>query len=258
MKPLCVIPARGGSTRLPGKNLAQIGSRSLVSLAADCAARTCCERIVVSTDDPAIAGVLPCIQRPPSISGPTADISQAVRHALVSCEAVDGVRYDPIITLQPTCPGRTASMIWRMLERMQALHCRSALTGVETVRWRWAWKSGTAWIDWEAEHYPRSQDVRAQYWQEINAVQISSREVVLAGNRWDLPLMIELLPSWAAIDIDDGEDLERARRVHDAIVTALDAEEGREVVVYGLSRDPESGAEREGKYQRGDTCKPSP
>lgn len=256
MNPLCVIPARAGSTRLPGKNLAQIGSRTLVAMAADCALGSCSHRLVVSTDDPAIAGHLSWIKRPDSISGPTADISQAVRHALIACEATDGERYDPIITLQPTCPGRTASMLRRMLERMEALHCRAALTGVETVRWRWAWDAGTAWIDWDADHYPRSQDVRGQYWQEINAIQIARRDVVLEGHRWDMPLMVELLPSWAALDIDDQVDLDRARRVHGAITAALDQEEGREIVVYNLSRDPVSGAERED--QRGRTCQPSP
>jgi len=74
-KPLCVIPARGGSKRFPRKNLALFRGRPLVGLTVDTAlASDVYSRVIVSTDDEAIAAAArdsgaDVRERPPELAG---------------------------------------------------------------------------------------------------------------------------------------------------------------------------------------------
>ncbi|MFW2830495.1 cytidylyltransferase domain-containing protein [Sphingomonas sp. ID0503] len=106
---IAVIPARGGSKGLPGKNLAPLDGVPLVLRtirAAQAASRIDC--VIVSSDDPAIlalakeAGVT-ALDRPAAISGDEASSEAAVLHALDSISTADGV----VVMLQCTSPFTT-------------------------------------------------------------------------------------------------------------------------------------------------------
>ncbi len=119
MKPrtLALIPARGGSRRLPRKNILPLGGRPLIawSIEAALAARSV-TRVIVSTDDSEIAAVARALgaevpfMRPPALAGDTASGEAVVLHALDFFEAT-GERYDRLLLLQPTSPLRTAEDI---------------------------------------------------------------------------------------------------------------------------------------------------
>nr|WP_120727806.1 acylneuraminate cytidylyltransferase [Streptomyces hundungensis] len=87
-KVLAVIPARGGSKGVPGKNLAPVGGVPLVVRAVlACRAARHVTDVVVSTDDPGIAAAArsagaDVVDRPAGISGDTAGSEAAVLHAL--------------------------------------------------------------------------------------------------------------------------------------------------------------------------------
>ena len=115
---LAVVPARGGSKGLPGKNLKPLKGRPLVALAGDVAAEvSTIDRAVVSTDDDAIAaaaeeaGLGAFFQRPPELSGDRVADLPVLLHALEACEAEDGVTYDVVVMLQPTSPLRRAEEV---------------------------------------------------------------------------------------------------------------------------------------------------
>ncbi|MEU4092742.1 acylneuraminate cytidylyltransferase [Streptomyces sp. NPDC026673] len=107
---LAVIPARGGSKGVPGKNLAPVGGVPLVARAV----RACREAglvtdVVVSTDDPAIAGAARAagaevVLRPPAIAGDTATSEAAVLHAMDAHEAMTGRGTDVVLLVQCTSP----------------------------------------------------------------------------------------------------------------------------------------------------------
>lgn len=222
---LCVIPARSGSERVPGKNLEKLDGKSLVSLAnMEAVNAGIFSDIVVSSDCKSMADGLQWVDRPKDISGPNADIADAVKHALLYCEKKNNIQYDYVVTLQPTIPLRSATVIKNLWERVIANKCRGGLTGVEIVPWIWNADKGAAENGWYPGPYPRSQSFgNKKFWQEINCVQVCDRATSLGGKRWGLPLAIELLPSFATLDIDTWEDLQLARSTYRKLRDAFDA-----------------------------------
>ncbi len=110
MTVLAIITARGGSKRLPGKNLRPLGGVPLIgwTIAAAKRAKTL-SACWVSTDDPAIAeaarslGAEAPFLRPASLSGDAATSADAARHALAEFER-GGRKADVVVLLQPTTP----------------------------------------------------------------------------------------------------------------------------------------------------------
>jgi CMP-N-acetylneuraminic acid synthetase len=110
---LAVVPARGGSKGLPGKNLRQVGGVSLVGRAARLAASLgWIDRAVLSTDDAAIAaeglrhGIAVPFMRPPELASDTAASADMWRHAWLAAEAHYAMRFDVSLLLEPTSPLR--------------------------------------------------------------------------------------------------------------------------------------------------------
>lgn len=114
---LGLIPARGGSKRLPGKNLKPLCGKPLIAWTIDAAlAARSLTQVVVSTDDPAIAGAardhgaeVPFL-RPAELASDTADGLSVTRHA-VQVLADAGTNFDYVMVLQPTSPLRSAADI---------------------------------------------------------------------------------------------------------------------------------------------------
>ncbi len=114
---LALIPARGGSKGIPGKNIRMMAGKPLIAYTIGAALR--CEeidRVVVSTDSREIADVavqygaeVPCL-RPEKLSGDTAKTIDAVLHMLRFLEEKKEF-YDYLVLLQPTSPLRTEKEI---------------------------------------------------------------------------------------------------------------------------------------------------
>ena len=108
---IALIPARGGSTRVPGKNLAEVGGTPLVGRAVTCAREAeLIDRVILSTDDPEIAAVgeeygaeVPFL-RPAELADDTAPMAGVVSHLL---DELDVTAAGVIVILQPTVPFRT-------------------------------------------------------------------------------------------------------------------------------------------------------
>jgi CMP-N-acetylneuraminic acid synthetase len=133
---LATIPARAGSKRLPGKNLRPLGGQPLIAYAIR-AALACgaVDRVVVSTEDAAIAGVArdygaSVVARPAELATDEANLGPVCRHALAEIERIDGRRYEIHVLLQPTSPFRTARHIREGLDRL----LEGGVDSVQSVR----------------------------------------------------------------------------------------------------------------------------
>lgn len=114
MKPLVIIPARGGSKGIPHKNIKLLGGKPLICYAIDTARKfTSDENICVSTDDDAIIKVVEdyglnvTFKRPDYLATDNAGTNGVLLHALEFYEK-KGNHYDIVILLQTTSPFRRA------------------------------------------------------------------------------------------------------------------------------------------------------
>lgn len=116
MRVLGVVPARGGSRAIPGKNLAPLGGRPLLAWTAEAALASSLTRVMLSTDDADIAaagralGLDVPFLRPAELATDDAASIDVVLHALDALEGEDGP-YDAVMLLQPTSPFRTVDDI---------------------------------------------------------------------------------------------------------------------------------------------------
>ena len=132
MKILGVIPARGGSKGVPGKNIKLLGGKPLIAHAIDCAIESGkLSRIVVSTDSEEIASVAEkygaeVILRPSDLATDSSNVVTAVKHVLEVLQE----DFDIIVLLQPTAPLRTGS---QLNEVINMLSDSEKLEGVTSV-----------------------------------------------------------------------------------------------------------------------------
>lgn len=111
---LALIPARGGSKRLPRKNVLPLAGRPLIAWTIQAALDAGgIDDVVVSTDDAEIADVARAagaavpFRRPSALASDDATTLDVVWHALAEL----GNRHDWLVLLQPTSPLRTAADI---------------------------------------------------------------------------------------------------------------------------------------------------
>jgi CMP-N-acetylneuraminic acid synthetase len=117
MRILALVTARGGSKRLPGKNIRALGGKPLIVWSIDVAQAVpdICD-VLVSTDDAAIAevcrraGALVPWLRPAALATDTAGSVDVALHALDWYEAEHGA-VDGLLLLQPTSPFRTTETV---------------------------------------------------------------------------------------------------------------------------------------------------
>lgn len=130
-----VIPARGGSRGLPGKNLRTLGALSLIGQAIASARESrLLTRVIVSTDSPEIAeearrygGEVP-FMRPAELASDEAGMVPVLQHAVRWLESAANARPDLIVTLQPTSPFRTGVEIDRTIRKVIETGSDSAQT----------------------------------------------------------------------------------------------------------------------------------
>src|SRR5688500_9327671 len=117
MTALALIPARGGSKGLPGKNTRALRGKPLIAWTIDAARQAgIFDRVLVSTDSSEIAdvarryGALVPFTRPAEIAADETPMRDVIRHTLVA-ETAAGLEPEIIVLLQPTSPLRSAEDI---------------------------------------------------------------------------------------------------------------------------------------------------
>jgi CMP-N-acetylneuraminic acid synthetase len=131
-----VIPARGGSRRLPGKNLHPVLGRPMLGRVIDAAlasGRIAPDRLVVSSDDEAILafarseGVV-AQPRPAELAGDDVWTEPVLRHAVERWEADRGVRSDVVVWLNASIPEVTPTHVAAVVDRLVGGGFREVLT----------------------------------------------------------------------------------------------------------------------------------
>lgn len=134
---LAVIPARGGSKGLPGKNIRPFAGLPLIAHTV-LFARLCPEidRCIVSTDSSEIAEVardhgadVPFL-RPAELAQDDTPIWPVLRHSLEQVEKESGVRYEFLMLLDPTSPSREQQDVTQATQRLRGCPTADGIIGV--------------------------------------------------------------------------------------------------------------------------------
>lgn len=122
--PLYIIPARGGSKGIPGKNIKPLCGRPLIAytieVAKECA--TDDNHIILSTDSEEIAQTGRALDlkvdymRPAELATDKSGSREVILDAMDWAEK-NGIKYDCVVLLQPTSPMRTAEDVKECLNR---------------------------------------------------------------------------------------------------------------------------------------------
>jgi CMP-N-acetylneuraminic acid synthetase len=124
-KILAIIPARGGSKRVPQKNIRLLNGQPLISFAIQAALQTTdVHRVIVSTDDETIAGVarkygaeVP-FMRPASLAKDSTPDQPVLQHTLGWLKENQNYIPDIVLYLRPTSPFKTSKIITEVIQRM--------------------------------------------------------------------------------------------------------------------------------------------
>lgn len=220
---VALIPARGGSKRLPRKNALPFAGRPMLAWTVEAAREAeLFDEVLLSTDDDEYAQIgetfgAKILRRPAHLADDRAGLIDVVKHALEG--AASGA--DLICLLLPNCPLRRSDDIRRAGHAMVE-DGGDALLSVVSFGWtppQRALRSGPAGLEFvfaEAK-YQKSQAYErtvcpsgAIYWARAGALQMADSLYVPGIRGFDMP--------WhRAIDIDEAYDYDLALALKDAM-----------------------------------------
>lgn len=233
---IAVVPARGGSVGVPGKNLRRVGGVSLIGRAVGAArATTLIDAVYVSTDDAAIArearaAGAQVIDRPSGLATSTASSEAALLHAL------DSLAADPeiLVFLQATSPFIDPDDLDAAIARVDSGESDVVFSARPSHAFLWRdGDAGATGVNHDPSYRLRRQDAEPQF-QESGAFYVMRVDGFRdAGFRFFGRIGIAVVAELTAMEIDSLDDLELARSIApivegiepidvDAVVTDFD------------------------------------
>ncbi len=224
MKIMALIPARGGSKRLPGKNVRLLGGKPLIVWSIEAArSMDAITAVVVSTDDQEIASIarsagasVPGL-RPAALASDTASSVDVAVHALAQYEQEHGPA-DALLLLQPTSPFRSRASMHAGLS-LFACHPGCSVVGVSsaTTHPLWCFRLDGGKLQPFVENgglHLRSQDLSPAY--VVNgAFYLVPADVLRDSHSFYAPEILPLIMEDPAelVDIDTEQDWQLAEQV---------------------------------------------
>jgi CMP-N,N'-diacetyllegionaminic acid synthase len=215
---LMVIPARGGSKRLPRKNVLPLCGKPLICWTIEAALQTdLSARILVSSDDDEILalarrysdrGVI-AHRRTDASATDTATTAEALAE-VVESERQTGYMPDTLILLQPTSPLRNAQDILAAVNMFKQAGCKDTVVSVCEVDHPSAWigviDEDSAFNGINVSN-KRSQDYHKEY--RLNgAVYVARSDVLIRkGSLFTGRLRASVMPRSRSVDVDEEADL---------------------------------------------------
>jgi len=225
MNVLGIVPARGGSKGVPGKNLRPLAGQSLLAYTAAAARQSgVIERIVLSTDSDGIAaegrrvGLEVPFLRPAALAADDTPMLPVLQHAI---EALDAAGWTPdlVALLQPTSPLRRPEHIRDAVNLLRESKADSVVTVVEVPRH--LSPDYVMRIDQgklrpflpQGAYITRRQDARAAYSREGTVYAFWPRTIERFGNIYGDDCRPLLIDQSESLSIDTAADWDAAERL---------------------------------------------
>lgn len=214
MKTIAIIPARGGSKRLPQKNIKLLGGIPLLahSILFAQANNEIIDEIYVSTDDETIKKIalqlgVKVLDRPEALSGDLEPTVTALKNALEQIDEVENV-----VLLQPTNPLRPENLLREAFDYYLEKRCDSLFTVTQNHH-KFGKINLEKFVPFNYKIGQRSQDLEPLFY-ENGLLYISKAELILEDkiiSENAVPFLIDHI--FAKIDIDTQEDFDYAEYV---------------------------------------------
>lgn len=222
LKTIAILPARGGSKGLPGKNVRPIGGKPLIAHSVEHALKSgVCDRVLVTTDDETIraaaeaAGAWTPFLREGDLAQDLTPTEPVLADALEKADALEGP-FDIVVFLQPTDIFRKPEWIAEAVNTLKAddaLDC--VFVANKTHKNFWYQEESGNWkrvFDWMAIYGPRQ--TRTPLFREDTGLASALRaDLIRAGRRTgDKAHVIEIDSTASGIDIHDEFDFYLAEK----------------------------------------------
>jgi N-acylneuraminate cytidylyltransferase len=207
LKSFTLIPARGGSKEIPGKNIVDVAGKPLLAYSIEASLDSGVSETWVSTDDDHIAEVAReyganVIKRPDEISTDDASSESALLHFVNEVG-----EFDVLVFLQATCPFIKKEDINNALRLMENYDSVISVSKFD----QFIWIGSKAMYD--INNRKRRQNGEQAY-VETGSIFVTTKKRFLKNkNRICGKVGFVEVPKWRSIDIDTYDDLELARMI---------------------------------------------
>lgn len=216
MEIFCIIPARGGSKGIPGKNIMYFRGKPLLVHSIEYAKSVHRNiAVFVSTDDEKIARVAEragaaFIPRPSELAGDEATTESAIGHALLWWEERELIP-DVIVLLQPTSPLRPPGSLDAALDLFIENDYDSLLSISPSHRFFWRIQGNEAIPEYDYMKRPRRQDLSStdlKYLENGSLYIFSRTQFLHSKNRLGGKIGYIIFPDEYSIEIDSQTDID--------------------------------------------------
>ena len=211
MKTLIVIPARGGSKRIPRKNVRIMCGKPLICYSIENANALKAYMdvdVAVSTDDEELGGIVEkrgveVIARPKELATDKVTLDPVIYHAVQYMERKKQCTYDTVITMQATSPTLKFKTLKKAICFFEESEWDTILSAMNKPHLSWGVRDGKITKNYEKRL--NSQELPANY-VETGGFLITRRECVTENGRIGEKVNIFEIPEEEAIDIDTYSD----------------------------------------------------
>lgn len=215
MPGVCIIPARGGSKRLPRKNVLPLAGKPLLAHSIEQARSAgAVQRVLVSTEDAEIAAVAEqygaeVVRRPAGLATDTAGSLPVLRHALEHAERT-GPAPEYVVFLQCTSPVRRPGDIDGAVAAYRAARADSLFSACVSHACIWQQDpDGLRSVTYDYRVRQREQEWPRQYRENGSIYVVAPRILKTEPSNWlGGRLAVYEMDVWSSVQIDAPEDFE--------------------------------------------------
>ncbi len=221
---IAIIPARGGSKRIPRKNIKNFLGKPIIAYSIEAAKSiNIFDRIIVSTDDEEIAdisteyGAEVPFMRPPEISDDFTGTHEVIGHAVKELIKI-GYDIDYACSIYPTAPLVKSKDILKGYELIRNEDWESVFAATTfnypIFRSFEKLKSGGLEMFYPEYYSSRSQDLPVAHHDAGQFYWAKPETWIGEPKGYHSNSTVILIPSWRVVDIDDLDDWKRAEQIY--------------------------------------------
>lgn len=220
---VAIIPARGGSKRIPRKNIKDFCGKPMISYSINAALNSgAFDEVIVSTDDDEIRslalklGATVPFQRPENLADDFTPTVPVIAHAISACENLEwDINFvaciyatAPFISKTDLLAGKEIvknihnKYCFPVAEFPSSVHRALTINNAECVKPMFPKNELTRTQDLQQAYF----DVGQFYW--------AHKSTWLSNSNIHLDASVLVIPKWRAVDIDDLEDWKRAEKLY--------------------------------------------